>query len=99
MSTTQIEKPTRLNPVNIDICVQQRNAKKTLTTIAGLTDDLDLRRITKVLKKTLCCNGLVIHDPMHGNVIQLQGDHRHACAEFLINEGIVESSSVIIHGA
>ncbi|XP_049850362.1 eukaryotic translation initiation factor 1-like [Schistocerca gregaria] len=83
----------------VHIRVQQRNTRKTLTTIQGLADDLDHGRILKACKKIFCCNGCVVEDEEHGLVLQLQGDHRQECADFLVSEGIVSKDYIKLHGA
>lgn len=83
----------------VHIYVQQRNARKTVTTISHLSQDLDLSRILKSLRKRLCCNGSLPEDSVHGTVIQLQGDHRQACVDFLVSESIVTHDEIVVHGA
>jgi len=82
----------------IHIRIQQRNGRKTLTTIQGLNSELDFKKILKAFKKEFCCNGTIVDDPELGQVIQLQGDQRKNCSQFLIQEGIVDKSVVKIHG-
>jgi translation initiation factor SUI1 len=43
-----------LRPRSTDIRVQQRNGRKTLTTIQGLPEELDQKRILKAFKKVRC---------------------------------------------
>jgi translation initiation factor 1 len=80
----------------IHIMVHQRNARKTITSIQGLPDDLDLQRIMKTLRKNMCCNGSLADND---KVIQLQGDHRSECAAFLVDEEICTKEQIKIHGA
>jgi len=56
----------------IHIRVQQRNGRKCITTIQGLDDDLDLKRMCKAMKRTFNCNGSIEADKEMGEVIQLQ---------------------------
>lgn len=46
------------------------------------------------------CNGTIVEDPEHGNVIQLQGDQRNSIYEFLSSkEGLeLEKSTIQVHG-
>jgi translation initiation factor 1 len=69
-----------------------------LTTVQGLPDDLDQKRILKAFKKDFACNGNIVQDEDMGEVIQLQGDHRVKVSAFLIGEGIVNKEQVKIHG-
>ena len=57
----------------VHIRIQQRNGRKSLTTVQGLAIDLDLKKILKALKKTYSTNGTILVDDEVGEVIQLQG--------------------------
>jgi len=83
---------------NIHIRIQQRNGRKTLTTVQGLPKDLELKRILKVLKKEFSTNGNIIVDAELGEVIQLQGDQRAKVSDFLVDEKLAEKKSIKIHG-
>ena len=65
----------------VHVRVQQRNGRKCITTIQGLADDLDIKRICKAFKKNFSCNGAVTKDEEMGEVIQLSGDQVCACAQ------------------
>lgn len=82
----------------INIRVQKRNGRKTITTLEGLSDQYDKEKMIKVLKKTWGCNGTIINDPKLGNILQLQGDQRIKLKEFLISERVADSSQIWIHG-
>ncbi len=69
-----------------------------MTTVQGLADDLDQKRILKAFKKDFACNGNIVQDEDMGEVIQLQGDHRAKVSQFLIGEQIVNKEQVKIHG-
>ncbi|KAI8804706.1 translation initiation factor SUI1 [Cladochytrium replicatum] len=83
---------------NIHIRIQQRNGRKTLTTVQGLPADLDPKRILKVFKKDFACNGTVVQDEELGEVIQLQGDHRQKIQGFLIENQIATKDKIKVHG-
>merc|ERR1712023_501298 len=89
-------KSTQQNYIHIRI--QQRNGRKTLTTVQGLPKKLDFKRIIRAFKKSFACNGTPVEDEELGRVIQLQGDQRQKIAAFLIDEGICSKNSVKIHG-
>nr|UXY87649.1 translation factor sui1 [Cryptomonas curvata] len=82
----------------IHIRLQQRNGRKSLTTIQGLNSNFDFEKINKALKKEFCCNGCVIEDSDLGIIIQLQGDQRDNVLNFLIKEEIALKKMVKIHG-
>ena len=82
----------------IHIRIQQRNGKKSITSITGLPVDLDLKKILKYFKKTLNCNGTISDDEEFGKIIQLQGDHRASVKNFLLDEKVSSLNDIIIHG-
>ncbi|KAK0723775.1 translation initiation factor SUI1, partial [Apiosordaria backusii] len=70
----------------IHIRIQQRNGRKTLTTVQGIPSKFDHKKILKVIKKEFACNGTIISDTEMGEVIQLQGDQRTKIKEFLTDK-------------
>uniref|UniRef100_A0A2P2LMM5 Protein translation factor SUI1 isogeny n=1 Tax=Rhizophora mucronata TaxID=61149 RepID=A0A2P2LMM5_RHIMU len=68
----------------VHVRIQQRNGRKSLTTVQGLKKEFSYNKILKDLKKEFCCNGTVVQDPELGQVIQLQGDQRKNVATFLV---------------
>ncbi len=79
----------------------QKNRK--LTTIEGLDDDLDLKRISKALKRVFSSSSTVVTDKEGNELIQLQGDHRMAVKAWMIEQEILSEKEaklrVVIHGA
>lgn len=49
--------------------IQQRNGRKSLTTVQGLKKEYSYNKILKDLKKEFCCNGTVVQDPELGQVL------------------------------
>ena len=83
----------------VHIRIQQRNGRKSITTVTGLSQKLDLKKIQKAIKKEHCCNGTVLKDEESGKeVLQFQGDQREAVKTFLIKEEICDKDSVKVHG-
>lgn len=82
----------------VHVRIQQRNGKKSLTTVQGLKQQYDYKKVLKALKKEFCCNGSVVDDAELGNVIQLQGDQRKNVQTFLIQENLVKKEKIKIHG-
>ena len=82
----------------VHVRVQQRNGRKCVTTIAGLADDLCMKRICKAFKKNFNCNGAVRNDDEVGEVIQLSGDQRTNVKEFLVDQEICHGDSIVLHG-
>ncbi|KAF7805814.1 protein translation factor SUI1-like protein [Senna tora] len=52
----------------VHVRVQQRNGRKSLTTVQGLKKEYSYSKILKDLKKEFCCNGTVVEDPELGQV-------------------------------
>ncbi|KAG0518673.1 hypothetical protein BDA96_09G196600, partial [Sorghum bicolor] len=82
----------------VHVRIQQRNGRKSLTTVQGLKKEFSYNKILKDLKKEFCCNGTVVQDPELGQVIQLQGDQRKNVATFLVQAGIAKKENIKIHG-
>jgi len=82
----------------IHIRVQQRNGRKCITTIQGLNQDLDMKKIVKAIKKAHSCNGTIVEDEDMGQVLQFQGDQRDAVANFLIENELCDKESIKKHG-
>lgn len=82
----------------VHIRLQQRNGRKSLTTIQGLDEKLDLAKLTKAFKKEFCCNGCVVENKELGKVIQLQGDQRDKVKAFLADEEIASKRMIKVHG-
>jgi translation initiation factor 1 len=83
------------------IRVQQRNGRKCITTLQGLEDDLDLKRICRAMRTAFSCNGNVIQDEDNGDVIQLQGDQRENIRDWILEQQILlksEADRIVIHG-
>lgn len=92
---------TNFQKSKIHIRVQQRNGRKCITSISGLDEDLDQKRICKAMRKVFNCNGNVIEDEEHGEVIQLQGDQRENVRQFLMEQEVVvanEKDRLVVHG-
>ncbi|KAF6161878.1 hypothetical protein GIB67_002588 [Kingdonia uniflora] len=68
----------------VHVRIQQRNGRKSLTTVQGLKKEFSYNKILKDLKKEFCCNGTVVQDSELGQVIQLQGDQRKNVSAFLV---------------
>ncbi|RPA87013.1 translation initiation factor SU [Ascobolus immersus RN42] len=89
----------------VHIRIQQRNGRKTLTTVQGLSKDYSPKALLKAFKKEYACNGTIIQDTELGEVIQLQGDHRTKVFEFRTNRDkdkmgkyALPKDSIKIHG-
>ncbi|KAI7838751.1 hypothetical protein COHA_007544 [Chlorella ohadii] len=82
----------------VHVRMQQRNGRKSLTTVQGLPEAFDYKKILKALKKEYCCNGTVIEDEELGKVLQLQGDQRKNVSAFLLDNQLCKKDQVKVHG-
>lgn len=88
-----------INLSKIHIKIQRRNARKSICTIEGLElDEAELKELTKEMKKKFACNGTIIKDETHGNIIQLQGDIREQAKEILMKRYEFSEDNIVIHG-
>jgi translation initiation factor 1 len=95
----QLEQSLRKSKVHIR--VQQRNGKKCITSIQGLDEDLDQKRICKHMRRNFNCNGNVVKDEEGVEVIQLQGDQRDNARAFLLEQTVIEpheKDRIVVHG-
>ncbi|KAF1365719.1 translation initiation factor SU [Lizonia empirigonia] len=95
------EKSSAQSQDYIHIRIQQRNGRKTLTTVQGLPKKFDQKKILKVIKKKFACNGTIVADSEMGEVIQLQGDQRKDIQDFLTDkkEGLgLDAKTIKVHG-
>ncbi|KAI9354886.1 translation initiation factor SUI1 [Zopfochytrium polystomum] len=82
----------------IHVRIQQRNGRKTLTTVQGIPAELDQKKVLKAFKKQFACNGNIVQDDELGEVIQLQGDQRVKVLQFLTEQEIATKDKIKIHG-
>ena len=84
---------------NVHIRIQQRNGKKSITTIEGLDEKkIYLQDLLKYFKSNLHCNGNIENDAKFGKIIRLSGDNRKSVSEILIKEGLAQKENIKIHG-
>ena len=84
----------------ITISVEQRNGKKKITHIIGLSKDeeLDLNKILSYFKKKYSCNGYITDDDQFGKIISLFGNQNDNVFNFIIENSIEKSDNIIIKG-
>ncbi|KAK6166589.1 eukaryotic translation initiation factor 1-like [Patella vulgata] len=82
----------------IHIRIQQRNGRKTLTTVQGINPKYDLKRIVKACKREFACNGTVVDHAEYGECIQLQGDQRDQIKKFIADVGLARPELIKVHG-
>ena len=69
----------------VHVRIQQRNGRKSLTTVQGLKKEFSYNKILKDLKKEFCCNGTVVQDPELGQVQW----YTNVCKLALLSSGCV----------
>ena len=86
-------------PEPVHIRVQQRNGRKCITHVQGLSQDteLDLKKILRTFKKTFNCNGSIQTDDEYGKVLQMSGDQRTGVYEYLTEKKILKPNQIIKH--
>jgi translation initiation factor 1 len=82
----------------VTISVERRNGKKCITSVIGMAEDLDLKKILSYLKKKHNCNGSIIKDEKHGEIMCFSGDQKENIYNFLIKEEIYKNEDIIIKG-
>jgi len=82
----------------VHIRIQQRNGRKTLTTVQGVDQKYDFKKIVKAAKKEFNCNGTVVEHPEYGEIIQLQGDQRESIRILLTKCGLATAEQIKVHG-
>ena len=80
-----------------DLRITQYRNRSYLTTVEGIGDEFDHKKILKALQKLVKASGTVKKNKDE-LIIQLQGDCRDAIKDFLIYEGIGTQETVKKHG-
>ena len=66
----------------IRISMIRKRFGKSVTTVEGISKDVDIKNVLKELKMKLACGGT-----MKDGVIELQGDHRRKIKDLLVRIG------------
>ena len=77
----------REEQTSIRVYIEKRKWGREVTVIAGLSKDIDLKSITKRLKKKLATGGTT-----KDGRIELQGNFLHLVASILVDEGFSKDS-------
>lgn len=81
----------------IHIRLQQRNGRKTLTTVQGLSVPKYEKAVLKKWKKEFSCNGTLIEEKDE-IIFQLQGNHCDEIKKFLMKHEMATKSQIKVHG-
>ncbi|KAJ2535499.1 Eukaryotic translation initiation factor eIF-1, partial [Coemansia sp. RSA 1933] len=77
--------------------IRNRSGRKMLTTIQGLPEIFDYKKMVKYFRNTFSCMGVIADDETYGKVIQLSGDQRAKIHKFLTTEGIATAENIKTH--
>ncbi|CAD6448853.1 ffab7f62-df45-4e7d-9dad-d336490b7164-CDS [Sclerotinia trifoliorum] len=71
-----------------------------LTTVQGLPEIFDMKKVVKFFKKKFACACCIVDDKVFGKVIQIQGDYKEEIFNFLTTkEGLgLSEETIVIHG-
>ena len=88
----------------IHIRKQQRNRRKCIVTISGLSPYFDnnkkkMKKIAKELQKNITHSSIALkEDKEYGMVLIVQGDWRKEIRDWLISSEITVKNNIIVHG-
>jgi len=82
----------------IHIRVQQRNGRKCITSVQGLNEQYDLKKVMKEMKGLFNTNASVTTHDEFGKIIQMQGDQRDNIKTFLCKNGLAPKDKIVVHG-
>ena len=83
----------------VHITIQQRPAKKYITSVSGIPDKYDLPKILKYIKKIYKCGGSMIKgENEESKILQITGDQRHNIYKFFVEYNVMEKDNIILHG-
>ena len=106
-TTLNNNKPDLKKEEDVDKCihirVRQRNNRKRITTLYGLPDAYDdkkLKEMLKYLKNKLCCGGFIGENEKYGKFVELTGDKNKDLQQYLLDKNIIDDLEKIkIHGS
>lgn len=72
---------------NITVTTDKKRYGKIVTVVSGFDNDVNIKKIGKILKNELACGGTC-----KNNIIELQGDHKKKVKEILVKHGFEKES-------
>ncbi|XP_047393041.1 eukaryotic translation initiation factor 1-like [Sciurus carolinensis] len=78
--------------------IQQRSGRKIPSTVQGIADKYDEKKLVKAFKKKFASNYTVIEHPENGKIIQLKGDQHKNISQFLVETGWHKDNQLKVHG-
>ncbi len=88
------------NKINksVIISITQRNSRKSITKIEGLSTSLDMKKIIKELQQKVQSSGSISEVEGHGKVILFQGDKRNEIIKYLVDNNYVNRDNIKLMG-
>ena len=81
------------------IAIQQRNAKKYVTTVTDIPPKYDLPKLVKYNKKCYNCSGSVLKkEDSDDEYLQFSGDQRQNIAKFFVDCNVMDKENIIVRG-
>ena len=81
------------------IAIQQRTAKKYVTTVTDIPDKYDLPKLVKYIKKCYNCSGSVLKkEDSDDEYLQFSGDQRQNIAKFFVDCNVMDKENIIVRG-
>ena len=81
------------------IAIQQRNAKKYVTTVTDIPPKYDLPKLVKYIKKCYNCSGSVLKkEDSDDEYLQFSGDQRQTIAKFFGDCNVMDKENIIVRG-
>ena len=89
--------PCNIHYINIKTVRRTYDRYSWLTTINGLSLQLDFKKLLRTLKREFCCGGWIREYTKMKKVIILEGDQRKNILDFFIeNEEICQKSRIVL---
>ena len=80
--------------VKVYIRLEQRASGKYLITVQGISNDIDIKRLVKLIKKKFICNGWIVEDKEFETIIKLQGDQRKNTMMWLVDNKLYDAKQI-----
>lgn len=78
--------------------LQQRTTRKCVTTLEGINEEHDWKKIVRSMKKKFSCGGAIKRDNDDKPVLTLFGDQRENIIDYLVDTSNMNRTDFIIHG-
>jgi len=83
---------------SVIVSITQRNSRKSITKIEGLSTSYDMKKIIKELQQKVQSSGSISDVEGHGKVIIFQGDKRNEIIKYLVDNNYVNRENIKLMG-